>query len=104
MATFGVVLSHPALAYLWDHQVQQKALLPAAAMLEAALTACISLAGESSSLPDPPGLTLLHACILLLHASPWQVNSAGLPDKRFCWGPYCILTRLCICCISAYAE
>lgn len=53
-------LSKAALAYLWDHRVAGRALLPAAAMLEMAAAAAAALA-QAAGLPDAP--TLLAAAI-----------------------------------------
>ena len=48
-------LSRPSLAYLWDHQVAGRALLPAAAMLEMAAAAAATLA-QAAGLPEAPAL------------------------------------------------
>ena len=48
-------LSKAALAYLWDHRVAGRALLPAAAMLEMAAAAAAALA-QAAGLPDVPAL------------------------------------------------
>ena len=53
-------LSKAALAYLWDHRVAGRVLLPAAAMLEMAAAAAGALA-QAAGLPDVP--TLLAAAI-----------------------------------------
>ena len=47
--TFSVVLSRARLAYLWDHVVSGRLLLPAAAFFEAAAAAGRSLHGKPSS-------------------------------------------------------
>lgn len=46
-----VVLHAPALAHLWDHQVQGRALLPGAAMFEAAVAAGTLLLGSAEPTP-----------------------------------------------------
>ena len=47
-ARMEVALSQAALAYLWDHRVAGRALFPAAAMLEAAAAAVLSMLSASS--------------------------------------------------------
>ncbi len=59
-------LQHPGLAYLWQHQVNGRSILPGTAMFEALNASTVSLLGHAdASLID----TALHAPLLLPNAS-----------------------------------
>ena len=70
-AVFAMDLRSPALAFLGDCRLAGRALVPAAALLEAAAAACQALLGAAAAAWTP---LLLHACIS--SPKPWQPRPA----------------------------
>ena len=54
VARFQCSMAAPALAWLWEHRVSRRAILPGAAMLESAFAALRVLTGGSSHPENSP--------------------------------------------------